>query len=98
MKATGKLSPVQQAYVRCEAAHKALREIDAMCMEATEDKRGILWERWIICTPPTVVQGSHVSLILFATPSWWDIFAPLTEDTKVDGTIAALKELAKKFA
>ena len=97
MKGTTKRSPVTAAYVRCEAAHKALREIDARCMETTEDKCGIVWERWIISTPPTVVQGSHVSLILFATPSWWDIFVPLTKDGSIDGTVAALKELAKKF-
>lgn len=60
-------------------------------MEVTEDKCGILWERWL--TP----NGD--SLILFATPSWYDVFVPLTNGVRhidVASAIDAFVKTARK--
>lgn len=93
-KASVKLSPVAQAYERCKVARLALREIDARCMEVTENKAGILWERWIIDTTAATGKPGHVSVILMATPHWWDVYAPVTRDRDINATIAAIKALA----
>jgi hypothetical protein len=61
-------------------------------MEATEDKAGIVWERWLI----EVKSRGAVSVILFATPYWWDLFSPITNSTKVDETLAALREFQQQ--
>lgn len=58
-----KLSKVAQAYERSRPAREALRAIDAVCMEVTEDKAGIVWERWYVQTSkPTEVQQRIVYL------------------------------------
>ena len=82
-----KLSKVAQAYERCKIARKALRE-HACSMEVTEDKCGIVWERWCI-----VVDGRSMSLILFATPSWYEVFRPLTDDQRNEAIPEALAAL-----
>lgn len=78
-----KTSKVAEAYTRCEPARKAIAEAHCRCMEVTEDKCGILWERWI--TP----HGK--SMILFATPHYWDVFAPLSDDATIAGMIDAIR-------
>lgn len=94
MKATRKLSPVQEAYICCKPARDVLVSMDARCMEATEDKAGILWERWIVeTTPPLTSPGRHVQVILFATPDWWEVFTPVTEDRSIEGTLKSLRVL-----
>lgn len=85
-----KLSKVAQAYKRSEAARKALHDVGARCMEVTEDKAGIVWERYSLATATT-----FLNLVLFATLDWWDVFTPLTSDTTIDGTITAIKALQK---
>lgn len=79
---------VAQAYQRCEAGRRALLEC-AQPMECTEDKCGIVWERFV--TP----RGE--SLILFATPSWWDVYAPLCASGLIVDVVAAIKERAAKI-
>jgi hypothetical protein len=88
MTAQRKLSKVAEAYQRCYIAREALRQSGARCMEVTEDKCGIVWERYI-------VGPNGTSVILYATPHWWDVFSPITSDTTNDGTIAAIKALAQ---
>lgn len=83
-----KLSPVAQAYERSKIGRRALFDADCRAMECTEDKAGIVWERFI--TP----QGR--SIILFATPSWWDVFEPVTDEATNDATVAAIKAAALK--
>lgn len=76
-------SQVAEAYERSKAAREALFDAGCRPMECTEDKVGIVWERFI--TP----KGE--SLIFFATPHWWDVFAPVTDHTGVAETVAAIK-------
>lgn len=80
------MSKVSDAYQRCKAGRSALVEAGAQSMETTEDKCGIVWERWLLpnCT----------SVILYATPHGWDVFAPLTKDNSIDATVEAIKAAA----
>jgi hypothetical protein len=83
---TQKLTKIQEAYQRAEMLRRSLGKL-GRCMEATEDKKyGILWERWLV---------GATSIVVFSTPSWTEVFKPLTEDMTWDGTIAALQALAK---
>lgn len=89
MSAQRKLSKVAQAYERCQLARSELAKI-ARCMETTEDKQyGILWERWCI-----IGETDCVSVVLYATPDMWDVFAPVTRENDTAATIAAIKALA----
>jgi hypothetical protein len=81
------LSPVAQAYERGDSARKTLSALDARCMEVTEDKAGILWERWIV---------GRSNVILFATPHGWDLFASIAPTTETTATLDALRALAAK--
>ena len=88
-------SKVAQAYTRCKPARDALTAVGAVCMEVTEDKSGIVWERWYVQTSlPTEVQQRVVNVIVFATPSWWDVFVPINAGNEVEATVAAIKALA----
>ena len=101
MNDTRKRSPVQDAYARCKPARDLLIELDGQCMETTEDKAGILWERWILQKDPLVADsdGSFrqhlINVILFATPHWWDVFTPVTETKEIDRTLEAIRALTK---
>jgi len=89
-----KLTPVAQAYQRSKVVRDALVHMGAKCMEVTEDKCGIVWERWVITTSdPASMHGHHMSLIVFATPSWWDVFRPVSAASDVEQTIKQLKRL-----
>lgn len=81
-----KTSAVTEAYARCKDGRKALIDAGARCMEATEDKCGILWERWLL--------PNLTSAILYATPHGWDVFTPVTKDGKVAATVDAIKAAA----
>lgn len=74
------MTKVAQAYERAKPIRDTLFKI-GQCMEVTEDKAGILWERWIV--------GKR-SVILFATPHWCDVYRPMTDDMSWNGVIAAL--------
>lgn len=86
------LSKIAQAYERCKLARKALHKY-ATCMEVTEDKCGIVWERWSIET-----ADGFRSLILFATPVWYDVFSPLTTDMRDEAVPEAIAAMAAKLA
>ena len=92
----GKLSAVAEAYARAKPVRDLLfsfqHEHKAQCMEATEDKCGIVWERWLIETKST----GMVSVVLFATPSWWDLFAPITNERGIEETLNAIREFAQR--
>lgn len=94
MAAQRKLSKIAQAYERCKIGRDALHAVGARCMEVTEDKAGIVWERYYLLKPDGD-SNKVVNIVLFATPSWWDVFTPITEDQTNDGTVAAIKALAK---
>lgn len=87
MSAARKLTPVQQAYERCKPGRAALLEV-AQCMECTEDKCGIVWERFVF--------RAGESVILFATPHWWDVFVPLCSDGRITAVVDAIKQRAVK--
>jgi hypothetical protein len=76
-----KINKVTQAYDRCAAVREALSD-NGKCVEITEDKAGILWERYVL--------HNGRSAILFATPSWYDVFVPATDSVNVGDTIAAI--------
>jgi hypothetical protein len=79
------MSKVSEAYKRANPIRDVLIEI-GHCMEVTEDKCGILWERW------TLHDGNHV--VLFATPHWFDVFMPVTQDQSIAGLRTELLALA----
>jgi hypothetical protein len=85
MNATRKLSALQEAYRRAKPARDHLRSLGGRCMESTEDKCGILWERWCF-----VGNMSCRNVYLYATPHGWDL--SLTADTSndVEATLAAV--------
>ena len=80
-------SKVTQAYELAAPIRIELGKL-GRCMEVTEDKAGILWERWII--------HNKRSVILVATPRWADVFVPLSDDLTWNGTIEALKKHAEE--
>ena len=80
--------PIHDAYARCEIMRRTLNDMNARCVEVTEDLCGILWERWIL-----VPSGQ--SLILWATPHAWDVFLPAHNGNDTDATIAAVKAAAQ---
>lgn len=61
----------------------------------TEDKAGIVWERWYVQTSkPTEPQQRIVNVVVFATASWWDVFVPIDASNEIAATVAAIKALA----
>lgn len=97
-----KLSKVQEAYARCKPARDALIEVGATCMEVTEDKAGIVWERWFVQTRTQDENGMPenrvINLIVFATPMWWDVFTPLEHAPEIDKVVAAIRSLPMRTA
>lgn len=82
-----KMKPIHKAYARCEAMRRALGDMQARCMQVTEDEdRGILWERWVL--------PSGKSAVLWATPHGWDIFLPADDGNNTEAAIAAVKRAA----
>jgi hypothetical protein len=79
---------VAEAYERAKMIRDVLHRI-GRCMEVTEDKAGILWERWLV---------GQTSVILFSTPSWTEVFRPVTDDMTWAGTTRALEALAAEPA
>jgi hypothetical protein len=57
-------------------------------MECIEDKCGILAERFLM---EHRTRGA-VSVVLVSTPSWWDIYVPVSTSGKVRDTQEALCE------
>lgn len=94
-KDTRKLTSVQLAYERHKPLRQALNQLrgewHAESMETTEDKAGIVWERWLV---ETRTKGM-VSVIVFSTPSWWDLFVPIAQGRDVEGTLEALTKLTE---
>jgi len=88
-----KLSPVARAYQRSEEVRKALRSLDSRPMELTEDKSGIVWERWTVSVGP--MGADFISVILVATPDWWDLYHPISKSRYTAEVISALKALVK---
>lgn len=78
---------INDSYTRCAPARLALtRDIGARCLEVTTDKAGIVWERYIL--------PSGVVVVLYATPDFWDIYAPVCSTNSTVETLAAVKALA----
>jgi hypothetical protein len=83
---TVKLTKIQECYQRSQTLRSNLGKL-GRCMEVVEDKKyGVLFERWVI---------GRTSVVLFSTPSWTEVFRPVTDDMTWDGTFAALEALAK---
>jgi hypothetical protein len=81
-----KMKPIHEAYSRCEAMRRVLNDMQARCMEVTEDRCGILWERWVL------PNGKNA--VLWATPHGWDVFLPADDGINADAAIAAVKRAA----
>jgi hypothetical protein len=79
------MSKVAEAYTRAGIVRDHLHKI-GRCMEVTEDKAGILWERWLI---------GKTQIVLMATPNWAEVFKPVSNAVEWDDTIAALDALAE---
>lgn len=88
-------SKVQQAYAKCKPARDALCKVGGRLMECAEDKAGIVWERWYVQTSgPLEIQQEVINVIVFATPTWWDVFIPAVRSNKIDDSVAAILALA----
>lgn len=87
MKKAARLGDVPAAYKNSAVARRALHLLKATPMECTEDKAGIVWERFVLPTGR--------SIVLFATPYWWDIFSPISDDGAIKATLEALEKLAE---
>lgn len=88
MVAQRKLSPVQEAYKRSEETRRLICELGGRSMECTEDKCGIVWERFIL-------GPNAQSVILYATPSWYDVFSSIApDDPKIAGLHTVLRMIA----
>lgn len=83
-------SEVTKAYERSKHGREALVAVGGRCMEATEDKAGIVWERWLL--------PNGTSAVLFATPHWWDVFTPATTENTINATVDAIKAAAERKA
>lgn len=88
-----KFSPVAQAYERSRPARDWLHQ-RARCMEATEDKCGIVWERWILTTHDAKGNPTFTNLVFYATPHGWDVFKPIADGVMIEDTMAALSALS----
>lgn len=84
MKATHKRSALQEAYERVREAREHLRGLDARCMETTEDKCGILWERWLL--------PNFRNVYLYATPHGWDLSVTASLSQKTQDTFVAITQ------
>ncbi len=82
------MSKVREAYARCKPGRDALVESNARAMECTEDKSGMVWERWLL--------PNGTSAVLVATPVWWNVFIPATDENSIDATVAAIKAAATR--
>jgi hypothetical protein len=80
-------SKVAEAYARSKSGREALFEV-GRSMECTEDKCGIVWERFIL--------PNGISLILVATPHWWDVYAPIDDTGTTASTVDALRAIAAR--
>jgi hypothetical protein len=81
-----KASKVAEAYAHAKTVRDHLHRI-GRCMEVTEDKAGILWERWLI--------GQGRQVVLMSTPHWAEVFAPVDKGEAWAETIKALDALAE---
>lgn len=81
-----KRTKIMDAYAFAKPVRDVLHE-QCRCMEVTEDKAGIVWERWL--TP------AGVSLVFFGTPTWCDVFAPFSHEM---GSAKWLEELRLMIA
>ena len=79
------LKPIHQAYERSKAGRNCLADL-GRCVEVIEDRSGILVERYVV---------NGYSLVLFATPSWWDVYESCAPHTiGVDETLARVRAIA----
>jgi hypothetical protein len=81
-----KTNPLHDVYRRSAPARNALYEAGCRAKECTEDKAGIVWERFVF---PSGESG-----ILFSTPHWWDIYVPLSGSVELNVVIDAIKARA----
>jgi hypothetical protein len=77
-----KIKPIHAAYERSEVIRSGLTAMGARCIEVTEDKCGILWERWVLR------NGNHA--VLWSTPDAWEVFLPVASGNSVAETVSAL--------
>lgn len=91
-----RVKPITEAYIRCEVARNFLRDLPARCMEATEDKAGILWERWVVVKDGPD-RNTCMNLYLYATPHGWDISLTASADNDTDATFAAIRAVISKL-
>jgi len=75
---------VQAAYTRAKPVRDELARI-GRCVEVTEDKCGIVWERWLV--------GSS-QVVVFATRGYVEVFTPMTDATSWEDTIKELRNFA----
>ena len=80
-----KLTKVAQAYERAKPVRDVLHQV-GRCMEVTEDKCGIVWERWLV---------GKSQVVLFATPHYTEVFHLLTAGMTWDEVTGAVKKLAE---
>jgi hypothetical protein len=86
------LSTVAQAYERCRPMRRALAELGARPIERTEDPAGIVWERFVL------PNEDGTSVVLLATPHWWDLYTPVHIGNDALATVNAARALCGREA
>jgi hypothetical protein len=83
-----KLSKVAQAHEKLAETRRVLREAGCMSMELVEDKAGIVAERF-------VRPGDGKSIVVWATPHWYDAYAPITSENNLSAYLLGIDEFAR---
>ena len=87
MKATRKLSSMQEASERAQEARAHLKGLNATLMECTHDHQtGVLWERWLL--------PNFRNVYLFATSDAWDLSVTASLSEKSEDTLSAVSRWA----
>jgi hypothetical protein len=78
-------SKISQAYEKGREGFKALHAVGRSA-HCTEDRVGVVWERFAL------PNGEEA--VIVATPSWWDVFVPLTAELTGSKATEAIAERA----
>lgn len=85
---TKKLTKVAEANQKLDESRRTLFAAGCRLMETVEDKAGVVVERFIR-------PGDGRSIVLFATPLWYDAYAPITTENDLARYQAGIGEFAR---
>lgn len=98
MKATRKLTALQEAYARATVGRDMLRKVAGQdnyrIMEQVDDDCGVHVERWILATAGDW-KNTVTQVLLWSTPHGWDVFIAATRENSLEATENALRQAMK---